>query len=48
MAKGFEHIAGLEHLEPGDLGIRSWGDVVVGVIFASLFKPGPKQVRSTA
>lgn len=31
---------GLEHLEPGDLRIRRWGDVADGVTFTSVFKPG--------
>jgi type I restriction enzyme S subunit len=40
LAEGIEHFVGLEHLEPGDLRIRSWGNVADGVTFTSLFKPG--------
>lgn len=40
LAEGIERFVGLEHLEPGDLRIRSWGNVVDGVTFTSLFKPG--------
>ncbi|MBH2018497.1 MAG: restriction endonuclease subunit S [Burkholderiales bacterium] len=37
---GFERYVGLEHLEPGDLRIRSWGNVADGVTFTSVFRPG--------
>lgn len=40
LAEGVERYVGLEHLEPGDLRIRSWGNVADGVTFTSLFKPG--------
>lgn len=40
LADGFERYVGLEHLEPGDLRIRGWGDVVDGVTFTSVFQPG--------
>lgn len=40
LAEGVEHFVGLEHLEPGDLRIRSWGNVADGTTFTSLFKPG--------
>jgi len=40
LAEGVERFVGLEHLEPGDLRIRSWGNVADGVTFTSLFKPG--------
>lgn len=40
LAEGIERYVGLEHLEPGDLRIRSWGNVADGVTFTSLFKPG--------
>lgn len=40
LAGGVERYVGLEHLEPGDLRIRSWGNVADGVTFTSLFKPG--------
>ena len=34
LADGIERYVGLEHLEPGDLRIRSWGSVADGVICA--------------
>lgn len=37
---GLERYVGLEHLEPGDLKIRSWGDVADGTTFTSVFRPG--------
>jgi type I restriction enzyme S subunit len=40
LADGFEHYVGLEHLEPGDLRIRSWGNVADGVTFTNVFRPG--------
>jgi type I restriction enzyme S subunit len=40
MADGIERYVGLEHLEPGDLRIRSWGSVVDGVTFTSVFQSG--------
>jgi len=40
LADGFERYVGLEHLEPGDLRIRSWGNVANGVTFTNVFKPG--------
>lgn len=40
LADGFERYVGLEHLEPGDLRIRSWGNVADRVTFTSVFKPG--------
>ncbi|MHB2016751.1 MAG: restriction endonuclease subunit S [Candidatus Xenobia bacterium] len=40
MATGFDRYVGLEHLEPGDLRIRSWGHVANGVTFTSVFQPG--------
>lgn len=40
LADGIERYVGLEHLEPGDLRIRSWGNVVDGVTFTSVFQPG--------
>ncbi len=40
LADGIERYVGLEHLEPGDLRIRSWGNVADGVTFTSLFQPG--------
>lgn len=40
LADGFERYVGLEHIEPGDLRIRSWGKVADGVTFTSVFQPG--------
>ena len=40
LADGFERYVGLEHLEPGDLRIRNWGDVADGVTFTNVFQPG--------
>jgi type I restriction enzyme S subunit len=40
LADGIERYVGLEHLEPGDLSIRSWGSVADGVTFTSVFQPG--------
>ena len=40
LTDGFERYVGLEDLEPGDLRIRSWGNVADGVTFTSVFKPG--------
>ena len=37
---GFERFVGLEHIEPGDLRIRRWGDVADGTTFSSVFHPG--------
>lgn len=40
LADGFERYVGLEHLEPSDLRVRSWGNVADGVTFTSVFRPG--------
>jgi type I restriction enzyme S subunit len=40
LAEGVERFVGLEHLEPGDLRIRNWGNVADGVTFTSVFRPG--------
>lgn len=37
---GIERFVGLEHLEPGDLRIRSWGEVADGTTFTNRFSPG--------
>jgi type I restriction enzyme S subunit len=39
-ADGYDRFVGLEHLEPGDLRIRRWGNVADGVTFTSVFQPG--------
>jgi len=40
LADGIERYVGLEHLEPGDLRIRTSGNVADGVTFTSMFHPG--------
>lgn len=40
LAAGIERYVGLEHLEPSDLRIRSWGNVADGVTFTNRFHPG--------
>lgn len=40
LAQGLDRYVGLEHLEPGDLRIRSWGNVADGVTFTNRFRPG--------
>lgn len=40
LVDGIERYVGLEHLEPGDLRIRRWGNVADGVTFTSVFQPG--------
>lgn len=39
-ADGLDRYVGLEHIEPGDLRVRSWGDVADGTTFTSRFRPG--------
>ena len=39
-AEGLERYVGLEHIEPGDLRIRSWGDIADGTSFTNRFRPG--------
>lgn len=40
LAEGIERYVGLEHLEPGDLRIRAWGNVAEGTTFTNRFEPG--------
>jgi type I restriction enzyme S subunit len=40
LTDALERYVGLEHLEPGDLRIRSWGNIADGVTFTSVFQPG--------
>lgn len=40
LGDGIERYVGLEHIEPGDLRIRSWGDVADGTTFTTRFRPG--------
>jgi type I restriction enzyme S subunit len=37
---GYERFIGLEHIDPGELCVRRWGDISDGVTFTSVFKPG--------
>jgi type I restriction enzyme S subunit len=37
---GFERYIGLEHIEPGNLRVRRWGDIDNGVTFTCVFRPG--------
>ena len=37
---GHERFVGLEHVDPGDLRLRRWGNVADGVTFTSVFRPG--------
>ena len=37
---GIERFIGLEHLEPGSLHIRSWGNIADGTTFTRRCKPG--------
>lgn len=37
---GHERFIGLEHIDPGDLRLRRWGNVADGVTFTSVFRPG--------
>lgn len=40
LAAGIERFVGLEHIDPDDLHISSWGDVADGTTFTNHFKPG--------
>lgn len=40
VADGIERFVGLEHIQPGDLRIRSWGDIGTGTTFTSRIRPG--------
>ncbi|HEX5369424.1 MAG TPA: restriction endonuclease subunit S [Dehalococcoidia bacterium] len=37
---GFERYVGLEHIDPGELRIRRWGDVSDGTTFTNVFRGG--------
>jgi type I restriction enzyme S subunit len=39
-AAGIDRVIGLEHLEPGDLRVRSWADVADGTTFTNRVRPG--------
>jgi len=36
---GFERFVGLDHIDPGDLKIRRWGEIADGSTFSSVFRP---------
>lgn len=40
VADGIERFIGLEHIEPGDLRVRSWGEVASGTTFTTRVRPG--------
>lgn len=40
VADGIERYIGLEHVEPGDLRVRTWGDVSDGTTFTTRVRPG--------
>ena len=40
VAEGIERYVGIEHIEPEDLRIRSWGLVAEGTTFTNYFRPG--------
>ncbi|MCB9689724.1 MAG: restriction endonuclease subunit S [Alphaproteobacteria bacterium] len=40
VAEGIERVVGLEHLEPGDLRVRTWADVADGTTFTNRVRPG--------
>lgn len=37
---GFDRYVGLEHLDPGDLKIRRWGNIADGTTFTNVFRAG--------
>src|SRR5690606_15253890 len=39
-SEGIERVIGLEHLEPGDLRVRSWADVSDGTTFTNRVRSG--------
>lgn len=39
-AEGIERYIGLEHIEPGEIRVRSWGDVSDGTTFTNRVRPG--------
>jgi len=38
--EGIDRVIGLEHLEPGDLRVRSWADIADGTTFTQRVRPG--------
>jgi len=39
-ADGLERYIGLDHLDPGELKVRRWGDIADGTTFTNVFRPG--------
>ena len=44
-AAGVDRYVGLEHLTPGELAIRRWGDVGSGTTFTNIFRARSRVVR---
>jgi type I restriction enzyme S subunit len=40
LSEGFERYVGLEHIEPGNIHIKSWGNVADGTTFTRVFSKG--------
>jgi len=40
LSEGFERYVGLEHIEPGNIHIKSWGNVADGTTFTRVFRKG--------
>jgi type I restriction enzyme S subunit len=40
LSEGYERYVGLEHIEPGNMHIKSWGNVADGTTFTRVFKKG--------
>lgn len=40
VADGFQRYVGLDHIEPGELTLRRWGNLSEGTTFTTVFRPG--------
>jgi len=40
LSEGLERYVGLEHIEPGDIHIKSWGNIADGTTFTRVFRKG--------
>lgn len=40
LSEGFERYVGLEHIEPGNIHIKSWGNIAEGTTFTRVFRKG--------
>ena len=40
LSEGFERYVGLDHIEPGSIHIKSWGNVADGTTFTRVFRKG--------